>query len=124
MPWGMWIVWTSQVSCGPHRYHVDLISIMWPHQRGVIKGPPPARHRALPWAPSTAGCPHSWVAGAARSTLPAQAIPPRSRTWHGGRYHLQSDMDDRSWGSLTHLSGLDPFVRSTELLSSAGCWEQ
>ena len=69
--------------------HVDLTSVMWPHQRGVIKGAPLAWHRAVPWAPSAAGCPRSRVAGAAWSALPAQAIPPRSRTWYGGRCHSQ-----------------------------------
>lgn len=28
------------------------------------------------------------------------------------------DVDGTSWGGLTHVSGLDPFPRSTELLSS------
>jgi len=129
MPWGRWIAWTLQASRGPHKCHVELTGIvwtsqvLWPHRRGVMEGAPPAWHRAVPWAPSEAGCPCSRVASAAQNTLPVQAIPPRSRIWHGGGCHLRPDVDGISWGTLTHLSRLEPFPRSTELLSSTGCWE-
>lgn len=96
-PWGMSIMWTSQVSCGPHGYRVDLTGIMWPHQRGMIKGGPPVWHQVVLWAPSAAGCPRGRVAGSAQNTLPAQAIPPRSRTWHSGGVSLTAR---RGWHKL------------------------
>lgn len=90
---------------------MDLTSIMWPHQRGMIKGPPPAWHQAVLWAPSTAGCPHNRVSGAAQSTLPAQAIPPRSRTWQSAGCHLHPDVDGTSWGGFNSSQRAGPLPK-------------
>lgn len=114
-PWDRDLTWTSQVLCGPHGYRVELASVMWTHQRGM-EGVPPAWHWPVPGAPSAAGCPQSWLARGAQSTLTAQAIPSRSRTWHSGRCHLHPGVDGTSWWGLTHLSRVDPFPQSTEVL--------
>lgn len=81
------------------------------------------RHAKLPqavlWILFTTGCHQSRVASAAQSTLTAKTIPPGSRTWHSAGYHLTPRHGWHKMEGFTHVSRLDPFPRSTELLSSA-----